>query len=41
VGDFTKPVAGSEIHPDKKNTKIYDRMVERYAACESDALEVV
>jgi xylulokinase len=41
VAGFTKPVPGSEIKPDKKNTKIYDRMVERYAACESDALEVV
>jgi len=41
VAGFTKPVPGSEILPDKKNTKVYDRMVERYAACESDALEVV
>ena len=36
---FTKPVPGSEIKPDKKNTKIYDYLVDRYADCESDALE--
>jgi len=41
VAGFTKPVAGSEIQPDKKAAKIYDRLVEKYAACESDALDVI
>ena len=41
VAPFTKPVAGSEIQPDKKAAKIYDKLVEKYAACESDALDGV
>jgi sugar (pentulose or hexulose) kinase len=39
VAGFTTPIAGSEIQPDKKATKIYDKMLEKYAACESDALD--
>jgi len=38
---FTEPVAGSEILPDKKATKIYDRLLEKYALCESDALDII
>ena len=38
---FTEPVAGSEILPDKKTAKIYDKMLEKYALCESDAMEVI
>ena len=41
VAGFTKPVAGSEVQPDKKAAKIYDKLVEKYAACESDALDGV
>jgi xylulokinase len=41
VADFTKPVPGSEIRPDAKAAKIYDKLVEKYAACESDALDVI
>ena len=41
VAGFTKPVAGSEIQPDKKAAKIYDKLLEKYAACESDALDGV
>ena len=36
---FTKPMAGSEIKPDKKTIKIYDKLVEKYAGCELDALD--
>ena len=39
VAAFTKPVAGSEIRPDKKAAKIYDQMLEKFASCESDALD--
>ena len=38
---FTKPIAGSEIEPDKKAVKIYDKFLEKYANCESDALDGV
>ncbi len=41
VAGFTKPVAGSEVRPDKTAAKIYDKMLDRYAACESDALDGV
>ena len=37
VAGFTAPVPGSEILPDKKAAKLYDKLVERYAACEYDA----
>ncbi len=39
VAGFTKPVPGSEVKPDKKTTKIYDKLVEKYAGCELDALD--
>ena len=35
------PVPGSEIRPDRKSARIYDQMLEKYAACESDALDSV
>ncbi len=41
VAAFTKPVPGSEIHPDKKAAKVYDQLLEKYASCESDVLEIV
>ncbi len=41
VAPFTKPVAGSEIQPDKKAAKIYDKLLEKYAVCESDAIDGV
>ena len=34
---FSDPVPGSEIRPDKKAAKIYDKMVEKYAGCEITA----
>jgi xylulokinase len=36
---FTKPVPNSEIRPDKKAAKIYDKLLEKYAACEGEALK--
>ena len=41
VAGFTKPVPGSEVKPDKKATNIYDALLDKYAACESDMLETV
>ncbi len=41
VAGFTAPVPGSEIRPDRKAARIYDQMLEKYAACESDALDSV
>ena len=41
VAPFTKPVPGSEVKPDKKVVKIYDAMVDKYAGCESEALDPV
>jgi xylulokinase len=38
---FCQPVAGSEIRPDKKAAKIYDKLIEKYAACERAALKSV
>ena len=38
VAGFTNPVAGSEVHPDKKAAKIYDRLLEKFAQCEQTAL---
>ena len=41
VAGFTAPVPGSEIKPDKKAAKIYDQMLEKYAACEYEALDSI
>lgn len=38
VAGFTAPVSDSEIRPDKKAARIYDELVEKYAACEYEAL---
>jgi xylulokinase len=35
---FCQPVPGSEIRPDKKAARIYDKLVEKYATCEVEAL---
>ena len=39
VAGFTAPVPGSEVQPDKKAARIYDKLLEKYAACESDVLD--
>jgi len=38
VAGFTAPVAGSEVIPDKKATKVYEKMLTKYADCEYEAL---
>jgi sugar (pentulose or hexulose) kinase len=38
VAGFCDPVPGSEIRPDKKAAKIYDKLLEKYAASEYSAL---
>ena len=37
VAGFTAPVPGSEIRPDKKAAKLYDKLLEKYAVCEYEA----
>jgi xylulokinase len=39
VAAFSKPVPGSEVKPDKKAAHVYDSLLEKYAACEYDALD--
>jgi xylulokinase len=39
VAGFTAPVVNSEIRPDKKAARIYNKLVEKYADCENAALK--
>ena len=39
VAGFSEPVPNSEIRPDKKAARIYDKLVEKYAVCEYEALQ--
>jgi xylulokinase len=41
VAGFCDPVPDSEIRPDKKAARIYDQLIEKYAACEDEALEKI
>jgi xylulokinase len=41
VAGFTDPVPNSEILPDKKAAKIYGKLLDKYAACESDAFDKI
>jgi xylulokinase len=41
VASFTKPVPGSEIKPDKKTAKVYEKLLDKYAYCEGDALDSI
>jgi xylulokinase len=38
VAGFTAPVPGSEVRPNPKAVRIYDKLVKKYADCERDAL---
>lgn len=38
VAGFTAPVPGSDIRPNPKATRIYDKLIEKYADCEHEAL---
>lgn len=41
VTGFTNPVPNSEIQPDKKAAKVYDKLIEKYAAGERAALKLL
>ncbi|HHY85754.1 MAG TPA: carbohydrate kinase [Verrucomicrobia bacterium] len=41
VKGFTDPVRGSEIRPRARYARVYDRLIEKYARCEREALEKV
>jgi xylulokinase len=41
VAGFTKPIPGSEIRPNPKAAKVYDRLIKKYAACEREALKKI
>jgi xylulokinase len=38
LAGFSKPIPGSEIRPDKKAVKIYERLLKKYTACERKVL---
>lgn len=38
VAGFTEPIGNSEIRPNPKAARIYDKLMEKYAACEREAL---
>jgi sugar (pentulose or hexulose) kinase len=38
VAGFTDPIPGSEVRPDPKVARVYDQLIEKYAACEREAL---
>ena len=38
VAGFTDPIPGSEIRPNATAARVYDKLVERYAACERAAM---
>jgi len=40
VAGFTEPVPGSEIRPNPDAARVYDKLVEKYAACERKALQL-
>lgn len=41
VRGFADPIPGSEVKPSRKATKIYDKLIQKYAQCEKKALQVV
>lgn len=38
VAGFTAPIPNSEIRPNPKSVRVYDKLVEKYADCEREAL---
>jgi xylulokinase len=38
VAGFTTPISGSEIRPNPKAVRVYDKLLEKYADCEREAL---
>ena len=41
VAGFTDPVPNSEIRPNPKATRVYDKLIEQYARCEREAFQTV
>jgi len=41
VAGFTNPIPNSEIRPNPKAAKIYDKLIGKYAACEWEALKQI
>ncbi|MEI9963180.1 MAG: FGGY-family carbohydrate kinase [Limisphaerales bacterium] len=41
VAGFTKPVPNSEIRPNPKAVPVYNKLVEKYATCEQEALKTM
>jgi len=39
VAGFTDVIPGSEVKPDRNAAKVYDRLIEKYAACEAEVLK--
>jgi xylulokinase len=40
VAGFAQPIPNSEIRPDKKAARIYDKLLEKYASCEGEAMQL-
>jgi xylulokinase len=38
VAGFTDPIPNSEVKPSANATRVYDKLVEKYATCEREAL---
>ncbi len=38
VAGFTAPIPGSEVRPNPKASRVYDKLLEKYADCEREAL---
>jgi xylulokinase len=41
VAGFTNPIPDSEILPNPKAARVYDKLIEKYAACEHEALQTI
>ena len=41
VAGFCNPIPNSEVRPDPNAARVYDKFVEKYAACERKALEQI
>jgi len=38
VAGFTDPIRDSEVRPNATAARVYDKLIEKYAACEREAL---
>ena len=39
VTGFTDPTPDSEVHPNPKTARVYDTLLQKYAACEREAIQ--